>query len=117
MKPGAIALVLLLLAAAPPSEGHPHGADTFEVAGTLTRVDVANRIVEIDTIAGIGSPSRHVLMFVDLKAAIRAGGKDTTLLRLRKGERVVCTVRRQQQAGREDRERLTVLEINADRRR
>jgi hypothetical protein len=117
MKPSAFAVVLLLLVAAPPSEGHPHGPDTFDVAGTLTRVDVANRIVEIDTIAGIGSPSRHLLMFVDFKAAVRAGGKDTTLLRLRKGERVVCTVRRQQQPGREDRERLTVLEINADRRR
>jgi hypothetical protein len=117
MKVGAVTLVLVLFVASLPSEGHPHGADTFDVAGTLTRVDAANRIVEIDTVAGIGSPSRHLLLFVAFKAAIRAGGKDTTLLRLRKGERVVCTVRRQQQPGREDRERLTVLEINADRRR
>jgi hypothetical protein len=116
MKLGVTALVVLLLAVAPPAAGHPHGPDSFDVAGTLTRVDVANRIVEIDTVAGPGSPSRHLLLFVDFKVTVRDGTKETSLLRLRTGQRVVCTVRAQQQPGRENRERMTVSEIAVDRR-
>jgi len=107
----------MLLLTAARSGGHPHGPDTFDVTGTLTRIDVANRILEIDTVPGSGSTSRHLLLFVQSKVTIRDGDKDTTLLRLRKGQRVTCTVRRQQQPGREDRERLTVFEIRVDRRR
>jgi hypothetical protein len=100
-----------------PLLAHPHGPDTFDVAGTLARVDVANRIVEIDTASGPGNPSQHLLLFVDAKAFLRQGGATVTLEKLRAGRRVSGTIRRQQQPGREDRERLTLLALTVDPRR
>jgi hypothetical protein len=87
------------------------------VTGTLTRVDAVNGIVEIDSVEGPTKTRRHWLLFVDARTKVLRGAARVALAKLRLGRRVTCKVVQQQQAGREDRERLIVSEIRVATRR
>jgi hypothetical protein len=100
-----------------PLLAHPHDEpDIFEVKGTLTKVDFVNGVIEIDTIDRATKAARNMLLFVDRKVKIRNGKVRVELAGLQRGQRVTCSVERQHQEGREDRERLTVFEIRVDAR-
>ena len=104
---------VLVLASTP--KAHPHDEpEIFDVKGTLSKVDLANQIVEVDTIDSRTKARRNLLLFVDRKVKIRNGKTRMALGELQPGQRVTCTVERQHQEGREDRERLTVFEIRID---
>jgi hypothetical protein len=52
---------VLLFASAPP-QAHPHDPpEIFTVKGTLAKVDLANRSIEVDTIEPGTNASRHLL--------------------------------------------------------
>lgn len=104
-----------LILASPSPQAHPHDEpEIFEIKGTLTRVDVVNRAIELDTIDPSSRTRRNMLFFVDRKAKIRRGKARLDLAALQPGRRVTCTVERKFQEGRQDRERLTVFEIRLD---
>jgi hypothetical protein len=93
----------------------PHDVhDIFDVRGALTKVDVVNRAIEVDTIDSKTKTVRSQLFFVDRKARIRKGGTRLDLAALQPGQRVTCTIERRHPEGREDLERLTVLQIRLD---
>jgi hypothetical protein len=95
---------------------HPHDEpEILDVKGILTKVDVVNQIVEVDTIDNKTKARRNLLLFVDRKVKIRNSKTRLALGDLQPGQRVTCRVERRHQAGREDRERLTVFEIRLDR--
>ena len=108
-------LYLVLVLASASLRAHPHDEpEIFEVKGTLTKVDVVNRIVELDTFDSRTKITRNLLFFVDGRIKIRNGKVRVELAQLKPGQRVTCTVERKHQEGREDRERLTVFEIRLD---
>src|SRR5687768_13964978 len=111
----ALWICAVLTFASPSPQAHPHDEpEIFDIKGTLTRVDVVNRAIELDTIDPTSRTRRNMLFFVDQKAKIRSGKARVDLATLQAGQRVTCTVERTFQQGREDRERLTVFEIRLD---
>ena len=70
-----------------------------------------NRAIELDTTDPATRTRRNMLFFVDQKVKIRSGKARVELAALQPGRRVTCSIERQFQQGREDRERLTVFEI------
>lgn len=105
----------VLVLASTPSKAHPHDEpEAFQVKGTLTKVDVVNGIIEVDTVDNRTKTPRNLLFFVDRNMEIRNGKARVQLAELQPGQRVTCTIERRHQEGREDRERLTVFEIRLD---
>ena len=109
------AVAILALSSTP--KAHPHDEpEIFDVKGTLTKVDLVNQVVEVDTIDSKTKARRNLLLFVDRKAKISNGKTRMALGELQPGQRVTCAVERKHQEGREDRERLTVFQIRLDAR-
>lgn len=72
--------------------GHPHNEpETFFLRGTLTKVDVVNRTIEVDTIDARTRAIRNVLVFVDKKVNLRTGKVRLDIEALKAGLRVTCT--------------------------
>jgi hypothetical protein len=110
-----MAWVCAVFVLASTSRAHPHDEpEIYEVKGTLTKVDLVNQIIEVDTIDTRTKTPRNLLLFVDRKVKIRNGKTHVKFAELHRGQRVLCTVERKHQEGREDRERLTVFEIRLD---
>ena len=108
-------LCAFLVLASMASKAHPHDEpEILQVKGTLTKVDVVNGIVEVDTVDSRTQTPRNLLFFVDRKMKIRNGKARVELAELLPGQRVTCKIERQHQGFREDRERLTVFEIRLD---
>ena len=82
----------------------------------MTKVDVANQIVEIDVVDNKTKATRNLLLFVDPKVKIRNGRVRVELESLQRGQRVRCMVERRHPEGREDLARLIVFEIRFDPR-
>jgi hypothetical protein len=101
-----------------PGRAHPHGDEPefFEARGMLTKVDVANRVIEIDVVDNETKATRNLLLFVDPKVKIRNGNVRVELASLQRGQRVRCMVERRHPEGREDLLRAIVFEIRLDAR-
>jgi hypothetical protein len=106
------ACVIVFMAASP--RAHPHGdePDHFDLKGVLTKIDVVNRTIELDTIDPSTKAPRNMLLFVDKKVKLRQGRARVELGALAPGQRVTCTVERVHNEG--GRDRLTAFEIRLD---
>ena len=101
-------LLAVLVLASTASKAHPHDEqDIFEVKGILTRVDLGEPDRRGGYVRQQNQNDSKVLFFVDRKIKIRNGRTRMDLAQLEGGQRVICTVERQHQEGREDCERLT----------
>jgi len=96
-------------------EAHPHDEpEIFTLKGTLTKADVVNRAIELDTIDPDSRMRRNMLFFVDRKAKVLNGQARIDLQALQVGQRIICIIERQFLEGRQDRERVMVFEISLD---
>jgi hypothetical protein len=104
-----------VILAAAVAAAHPHDElDIFDTRGTLTKVDVVNNAIEIDTIDARTKTVRNELFRLDRRTKIRNGRARLRLADLQAGQRVVCVVERFHRDGQKD--RLIVLEIRLDAR-
>ena len=86
-------VILLGVLLSPPVSGHPHHERQIVVLrGTLTKVDVVNRAIELDTIDPSTKRPRNLLLFVDKKVKLRRGKSRITLSDLKAGQQVGSTV-------------------------
>jgi hypothetical protein len=108
------ACTLLVLASAS-AKGHPHDDPEIVVLrGTLTKVDVLNRTIELDTLDPRTKAARNVLLFLDKKAKLRSGRARLAIDALKPGQRVSCTVEIKHDEGQA--ERMIAFEIQLNRR-
>lgn len=108
----ACALVALMPASL---RAHPHDEpDIFTLKGMLTKVDVINRAIEVDTFDSKTKTSRNVLLLVDRKAKLRNGKARMNLEELNPGQQVRCEVERNHKE--DGSERLTAFEIRLESR-
>ena len=94
----------VMVALAPALAGtHPHDEpEIYTLKGTVTKVDVANRAFELDTLDPETKAPRNLLLFVDARARLRNGKAPLNLVDLRPGHRLRATVERQHdETGRE----------------
>ena len=111
----AAVMAVFALSGANSLKAHPHDElETFEVKGTLSKVDVMNRAIEVDTVDRATKAPRNLVLFVDKKVKIRNGKARLELAQLQQGQRVTCSVERAHHDGQDD--RLTVFEIRVDPR-
>jgi hypothetical protein len=107
-------VVVLLVVASVTAAAHPDDENqvvTFK--GTLTRVDVANRALELDTVDPRTKNIRNVLVFVEGKAKLRDGKARIELSALQPGHRIVVIAEvRHTDAGAE---RLIAFDLRIDR--
>ena len=75
-----------------PALGHPHVEREIVVfTGTVTKVDGANRTIEMDTIDPRTKQPRNYLLFLDKKAKLRHGKVRLAIDELKPGQRLICT--------------------------
>jgi hypothetical protein len=101
---------LLSVLASPTMAGHPHAErQIVRLRGTLTKVDVVNRAVELDTVDPGTKRPRNVLLFLDKKVKLRRGKARVEIGDLRPGQTVTSLVEIRHDA--EEAERFFALEI------
>jgi len=91
---GAIWWVCLLsVLASPVMSGHPHDERRIVLLrGTVTKVDVANRAVEVDTVDPTTKQTHNILVLLDKKAKLRRGKTRIEPSDLKVGQQVMATV-------------------------
>ena len=107
-------LMMVMVASVSPM-AHPHDEDPeiLWLSGTLTKVDVVNRAIELDAVDRKTNTVRNLLLFVDAKVKLRKGKARIGLGDLRPGQRVTCTAEREYVDGGE---RLRAFEIRLETR-
>jgi hypothetical protein len=107
--------LFLIASTSPRAHPHPHDErEILEVKGTLARVDLVHRMMEVDIFDRTTRTTRNLALAVDKKVKIRNGKTRVDLAALQPGQQVTCTVEREHQEGRSP--RLTVFEIRLDPR-
>jgi hypothetical protein len=110
---GAACGVVILASVVPAA--HPHDElDLFDARGTLTKIDLVNNVIEVDTIDARTKIVRNELFRLDRRTKIRNGRARLQLANLQAGQRVVCVVERFHRDGQKD--RLIALEIRVENR-
>jgi hypothetical protein len=84
---------LALVHAVVPVAAHPdHDREFLVLRGMLTKVDVANRALELDTTDPRTKRPRNLLLVLDKKVKIRSGKSRLDLTNLAAGQTVICDV-------------------------
>ena len=110
-----VSAVLLTASMSPSAHPHPHDErEILEVKGTVTKVDLVNRVLEVDIFDRTTQTTRSMLLVIDKKVKIRNGKRRIELAALPLGQRVTCSVEREHLEGRGP--RLTVFDIRLDAR-
>lgn len=114
MARGLVALLLILIAG--PVAAHPDDdPEIVTFKGTLTRVDAANRALELDTVDPRTKSARNVLVFVEGKAKLRDGKARVELSALQPGQRIIVVAEaRHTETGAE---RLIAFDVRLERGR
>lgn len=105
-------LVVLVSASA---QGHPHDdePEILVLRGTITKVDVLNRTIELDTIDPTTKTTRTVLLFLDKKVKLRSGRARLDINALKPGQRATCTAEVSRDEGQVGRLIAFEIQLNA----
>lgn len=99
-----------------PVFGHPHVEREIAVfTGTVTKVDGANRTIEVDTIDPRTKQPRNYLLLLDKRAKIRDGKVRLGIDDLRQGQRVTCTAELRHDAADDERWIASQVELRQPR--
>ena len=101
---------MLMVFASASVAAHPHHEpEIFVLWGTLTKVDLVNKAIELDTFDPTTRAPRNLLLFLDKKVKLRNGKAKLDVTELKPGQRVICTVEREPDEGGAD--RMVAFEI------